>query len=275
MKRTARAGSEPVWKMLLSPLMNERGAVGEEEKDAKSESSTDKDEKADSSAVPWDKDPRWKEWREQEKSMKALLEDSGVESLEELKGILEESGELKGKLADVDLDSLFTKAETLDKYEEYWAAQDAKKKEDEEDPTETIRRLESEKRELQRERETDKNRQTEYDDAARAVKAYEKEVKSAAGDLSKDEFVMEYFGVGNKANDIDITDAKAVKRLVEEGIEKKKVYDQKVIKAYLDGKIELPKIPSGDTGTTKQTEVKTMKEARQALKDQVGKIFGG
>ena len=61
--------------------------------------------------------------------------------------------------------------------------------------------------------------------------------------------------------------------MVSDGLIKKEEYDQAVIKSYLDGKKEPPVIPSGDPPVEKPPEIKTMKEARSSLREQLGKLW--
>ena len=290
MKITAMVGSEPIWKRFLRPLLNERGEVevkgekGEEGSDPPPDKETDtpseKDENSDPSSenLPWDKDPRWKEWREKEKSIDKFMETNGFESVEEMLQHVADGKDLKGKLSGRDLTELIKKAETLESYEEYWAKQEEDKKRQEELPDETIRRLEKEKEAEKKRADAIENKHKEAEAAKKAVRAYEKEVNTLLKeklDASESKFIKEFFGIGNPLNDIDITDTKAVTKMVDEGLKKKEAYDQAVIKRYLDGKMEVPKIPSGQPPTDPPVEIKTMKGARKALKERLESAFKG
>jgi hypothetical protein len=81
-----------------------------------------------------------------------------------------------------------------------------------------------------------------------------------AMDMPKDQtgFILEFMGVGNPANDIDITDKKAIKRLVSEAAKKKDDYDQAVIAAYLKGKGQTPKVGSAQSGAPELNKPKLM-----------------
>jgi len=288
MKTTAKVGSEPtLLEMLLMPLMNERGEIGDDvsapppddKGDNKSDSPSDKgDDKSDPPAddkVPWDKDPRWQEWRGAEQKLQTILKNNEVESIEDLEELLKDGTELKGRIKDVgDIEDLIKKAATLDKYETYWQEQEKAKQYEDETESERIARLESELKSekgktLAKEREIEAQEENQ-----KAVVNYEREVKSLLREVDKDQqsFLAEFFGVGNPLYSLDITDTKAVNKMVEEGLKKKEAYDQAVIKNYIDGKTTLPKIPSGDTATPKVEEVKTLKEARTILKERMAKF---
>lgn len=298
MKTTAIVGSEPTWKeLLLGPLMNERGKVGDHGDDSNDDSSDDQDaadsdsstddkdaKDQDSSSddtVPWDKDPRWKEWRGTEKQLKDVLEANKLESLDDLRDLIDEGSKIKGRIKDVgDIEDIIEKAATFDQYQEYWAQQEEIKKREGEDPEETIKRLETELHQKKEARKVEREGREEVEAANRAVRTYEKEVKSLVKDtdLDKEEvaFIAEFLGVGNQFNEIDITDSRAIGKLVADGLKKKAAYDQVVIKNYLAGKIEIPKVPaSADTPSAKDPEVKNMKDARKIMKERLGKLFSG
>ena len=288
MEDTAKVGAEPAWKVLLRPLMNERGELGDksdpppDKGDDKSDPPPDKgDKKSDPPAddkVPWDEDPRWKEWRGAEKKVQSLLKANKVESVEELEGLLEEGTTLKGRVKDIqNIDELMEKATTFDQYQEYWGYQDELKKREDEEPDETIKRLEGKIMEGKRVQEDEKKSKAEAAEAEKAIKTYEREVKSLVREaVGKEEsgFINEFFGVDNPFNEIDITDTKAIEKMVKEGVKKKETYDQMVIKKYLAGKTEVPDIPSGDTTVPDVPKIKNLKEARKIFAERVGRVFG-
>jgi len=288
MKKTAIVGSDPtLWERILRPLLNERGEVGdkgEEESDPPpDESNSPPDDKgvvtdSPTDNVPWDKDPRWKAFREKEKGIDEFMKANDFESIEQVIEHVNEGKSLKGKLSGKNLDDLLAKAETLESYQEYWAKQEEEKKRLDELPDDTIKRLEDKLKEEKRRNDDVDRRQKEAVEAQKAVKAYEKEVSSILKEkVTSDEakFIKEHFGIGNPLNDLDINDMKAVNKMVEDGLKKKEAYDQAVIKKYLDGKTAIPNIPSGDTSVPPATEVKNMKEARKIFGEQMKNLFKG
>ena len=228
--------------------------------------------------VPWDKDPRWQEWRGAEQKLQTIMKNNDVESIEALEELIKDGVDIKGRVKDVgDIEKLMAKAATLDKYEAHWAEQEEARKYEDETDSEKALRLE---RELKAERGKVSAKEKEFierEEAKKAVTAYEREVNSLIREnesITKEEvgFVREFFGVGNPLNELDITDTKAIKKMVTDGIKKKEAYDQAIIQKYIDGKVAIPKIPSGDTATEKPMEAKTLKEARNMLREQIGKL---
>ena len=289
MEETAKVGAEPTWKMLLKPLMNERGQVGENNQDSPPEGDVKPDsppagEKPQDSPpekVPWDDDPRWKEWRGSEKKLQTVLKANEVGSIEELESLIEEGMKIKGRIKDVgDLEALIEKASTFDQYQDYWAHQDELKKRESEEPDETIKRLEKRIEDQKLSKKQEQKARGEAVEAQKAIKDYEREVKTLVREagIGKEEvgFWSEFFGVGNKANEIDITDTRAIDKMVKDGIKKKEAYDQMVIKNYLAGKTDIPKVPTGDApAPTKDTEIKTLDEARKTLRERMKDAFKG
>jgi len=290
MKKTAKVGSEPTWmEVLLRPLMNERGEIGDDMSDPPPDAGDNKsdpppDDKGDSKSdpptdkVPWDKDPRWQEWRGAEKKLQTVLKNNEVESLEELEALIKDGVELKGRVKDAgDIEDLVKKAATLDKYEEYWREKEEADRYENETEDEKIRRLESDLKTEKGKTLAKEQEITEREEARKAVTNYEREINLLLREdetIGKEQlgFVKEFFGVGNPLNDLDIRDTKAIKKMVEDGMKKREAYDQAVIKDYIDGKTSIPKIPSGDTATPKVEEVKTLKEARTILKERMAKF---
>ncbi len=222
---------------------------------------------------PWHKDPRFKEELGLLKTAKGLLEKNGLESVDDLVDLVESGKKVLGKQVDLDrLDEILAKAKKMEEVEAYWKDQEEHKRRQDEDPEETVRRLESElkKRDSLEARKRAEQEQTQ--NAKRAIASYEREVDTLIHDLEvpKEQrgFVSEFFGVGNPCNDIDITDRKAVKRMVQDGLKKKEAYDQAVIKQYLESKKGLPAMTStaGASAETNKPRI-GLKEARQAFLD--------
>jgi len=287
MKKTAIVGSEPtLLERLLMPLMNERGVIGDPADpppapgDDKSDPPPDGDDRSAPPAddkVPWDKDPRWKEWRGVEQKLQTIMKTNEVESIEALEELIKDGVDIKGRVKDVDIEALMEKAATLEKYEAYWAEQEEARKYEDETDSEKASRLERELKDEKEKLSAKEKEFTERDNAKKAVTAYEREVNLLLREnegITKEElgFVREFFGVGNPLNDLDITDTKAIKTMVADGIKKKEAYDQAIIQKYIDGKVAIPVIPSGDTATAKPIEAKSLKEARDMFKDQMKKF---
>jgi len=224
-EKTVIAGAEPVTEVAgAEPVVDPEKTGSEPDK------------------VPWDKDPRWQEWRGAEQKLQTIMKNNEVESIEALEELIKDGVDIKGRVKDVDnIEALMEKAETLDKYEAHWAEQEEARKHEDESDSEKASRLE---RELKAEKGKVSAKEKEFTDrenAKKAVTTYEREVNLLLREnesIGKEEvgFVREFFGVGNPLNDLDITDTKAIKTMVTDGIKKKEAYDQAIIKKYIDGK---------------------------------------
>jgi hypothetical protein len=249
--------------------------------DAKSDSSPDVvvDEKG--KPLPYDKQPKWVAARAAEKKLNDLLKANDLTDPDDLLDLVQRGKTVKGKLADLNqLDGLIEKATKLDKYEAYWKEQEELQKRQGEDPDQTIKRLEGKLNERER-AEARRRAETEHvENTKRAISAYETEVHSLIGEIEvpKEQraFVAEFFGVGNPCNDIDITDRKAVKKLVADGLKKKEAYDQAVIKAYLESKKGIPAVTSTAGTSADGTKPKIMlKDARKIFLETMQKAASG
>ena len=262
-EKTVVAGAEPADKGATA------GLPPDEKKDAKADSSPDVVVDKDGKPLPWDKQPKWVAARAAEKKLNDLLKANDLDDPDDLLDLVQRGKTVKGKLADLNqLDTLIEKSNKLDKYEAYWRDQEEKKRRETEDPDQTIARLEHALRNKSVAEQNREAQRQQSENAKQAIQSYEREVSGLVKDLEvpKDQqsFVLEFFGVGNPANDVDITDRKAIKKLISDGIKKKESYDQAVIAAYLKGKGEIPKIGSVAGATTTETKPKIyLKDARK------------
>lgn len=235
--------------------------TGKDENAQKADSQTVEDEK-----LPFDQHPKWKSARLAEKKVQEILKANDLTDIDDLVDLVESGKKVKGKISDVDqIDSLMKKAETLDRYEQYWREQDEKQKRSGEQPDETIARLEKQLKEKEaKEREIQTAEQTKT-----AITNYYREVKDQIREIeghskAEREFLAEFCGVDNLSMEIDITDRKAVKRMVADGARKMKALQQAIIKDYLDGKTSIPKVSPTDTSIAdKPNTIRTLKEARR------------
>jgi len=201
--------------------------------------------------LQFDKDPKWLAARAAEKSLTAILDDGGFESVEELNEALKAGMSLQQLLGDNDAAKLIKDSETLQKYNEYWARADAEKLEAKETPEQTIARLKEENKKV-----TDASRRSEQDrqsseDGVRIIAAYDKEVTKVveAADLSAEHIGIAamLLGVDNPANKVDVEDVKAVRIMAKAGVDKFKAFvddvRQQAVDEYAAGKSKL--VPSG------------------------------
>ena len=178
------------------------------------------------------------------------------------------------------------KAKTLDRYNEYWAAEDAKNKkvdndDDEEDTDKRVARLEKELKEFRSSKDKEMADEAEAKEANRVIEDFTTEVSSF---IEKDEaipkeyypFVNEFLGVKNPFNEIDITNKVEVRKMAKDGIKKIQEFEQAIIKRYRDGKIKIPDITSTDTDTKVDEDkpvIKNLKDARKSITEMMTKAL--
>jgi hypothetical protein len=205
--------------------------------------------------------------------LSAVLDEHGFETIDDLKEALSSHSELRTKIGDKNLDDIFAKAETLEKYESYWAEQEAKKREEGETPEQTIARLKKEKQELLDRQNQEQLSKEERDKAKAAIAAYNSEVETSIEqdkDIPKEfkGFAKVLMGIGNPALDVDINNKAAVRKMAKELSKQLTGFAQLVIKTYRDGKLAIPNVsstdtPAPETGTPPKKQ--TLQDMRKAL----------
>lgn len=269
---TGAAGAVPADKGANADLpTGDKGAVA----DSSPEVVTDKDGKP----LPWDQQPKWKSARQAEKKLNDLLKANDLDDPDDLLDLVQRGKTVKGKLADInDLDAILERATRLEKYEAYWAEQ---KKRHERENTDPETRAEKAERELEEERANrlrEKAAKQQMEETKKAIAGYEKEVQTLVAEASvpKDHqgFILELFGVGNPSNDVEITDKKAIKKLVADGLRKFDALKQSIIAEYLEDKKGIVKTGQGAeaVGGEKPPRL-NLKEARKAAQEQMMGVF--
>ncbi len=212
-----------------------------------------------------------------------LLEAQGFDSLEDLKIALSEAEDLKGVIGDEDLDEIKESHKKLKEYQAYWDKQKEERLKAEEEPEDTIKRLEHQLK-LKNDESNRKNQLAE--EARQVSQQLENFGKTVSAEVNKIEdipkehraFVTKFLGVNNPFNDVDFTNPKEVKKMTAAGVEEfkkvsKKIADQ-AVKDYLAGKKGIPDMASADASETpvkKENKIKTLKDARKAM----GEILTG
>jgi len=166
------------------------------------------------------------------------------------------------------LDEIVSKAEKLDRYEQYWAEQEMQRENEDLLPEDKVSKLEQRLDELIDKQESEKKAKTEREQAVAALNGFKSEVNSH---LSKQDvpeeyqpFLAEYSGVDNRFNEVDITDKPGIRAMLNANIKRIQDFEQAVIKRYRDGKIQIPKISETTPvdNTPKPEPVKNLKEAK-------------
>jgi len=212
-----------------------------------------------------------------------ILDKYGYDSIEELEADHDSLKELQDTIGKHDANKLIQDAEYLAKVKEFWAEQDEAKKRDSETPDETIARLEREKKateqKLKDRDKADAKKREQREQQAQAKKMLKSFNSTVIGeidnikDLPKEykPFLKTFLGVENPMNEINIGVKPEVRKTAKNLIKDFRSFEQVVIKRYLDGKIEMPKItPSTETPVSTEKQPKNLAEARSFLRDAFG-----
>lgn len=239
------------------------------------------DDKGKGGALSSEATPEIKAAIESQKKLDGLLKDQGFDSLEDLTQSIQDSTDFKKKFGDLNIDELKEKAGTLDKYNDYWAAEEAKKKEEETDEDKLVR-LEKDIKDIRSINEKDQTARKETADAEKVINDFTNEINSL---MKKNEdipeeyhsFLGEFLGVKNPFNEIDITSNNEVRKMAKDGIKKMQDFEQVIIKRYRDGKIKIPDITPAEAAAPddKKPNVKNLKEARTGMLESLTKHFMG
>ena len=239
--------------------------------------------------LPYDQDPKWLAARAAEKSLQEILEDNEIEDIDALKTMLKTGMSIKEIVGDRDAKQLIQDADTLKKYNEYWAEQKRIKEEEGLDP--------DEKAELYKKRLDDYKRQRSDDDASAekveagkaAIEDYSSRVDTViekhelAGDAA--EMGRLIAGVDNPFNTVDIFDKKAVTEtatsVITRFVEFLKKDRQAAVDEYAAGKSKIiplapTEAPGGD-GVIKKTlsADASVEETFDAAKDELFELLAG
>ena len=218
----------------------------------------------------YEKDPKYKAATQTKEFLDEVMEDYGLESPEDLRTFIDNLSQMKGKIADKDLDELLEKPNTLDKYQAYWADQEESKRREEEEPDETISRLEKQLKEERTRQDREEQTQKEKKQAEKAVQEYNSEIRSF---LNKQDnipkeyipFVSKFMGVDNPSNEVDLDNKSEIRKMSKQLLKDFEAFEQSVIKRYRDGKIEIPKVTSTDQaepGRDGKPTYKNLKESK-------------
>ena len=210
-----------------------------------------------------------------------LLETHGYDSLEDLSTAIQKSNDVATKLGEADLAEILEKASTLDRYNEYWAAEDVKKKSDEE-PEDSVTRVEKKLDSFISGKEKEVSDKKALEESERVVTGFNDEITSFIKGQEEvpEEYrplMGEFLGVKNPFNEVDITNKVAVRKMAKDGIKKIQDFEQVVIKRYMDGKIKIPDITKteGAAPDTGKLNIKNLKEARSGMLESLTKHFMG
>jgi hypothetical protein len=230
-----------------------------------------------SSSEPFDKNPKWIEMAAKGKSIDGILEEHGFDSLEELKGTLTDSTNIKSVIGDLDAEGVYAmlkEANEMQRTKSYWASQEEKSRLEELDPDDRVKELELENSQLRAKKKTDEEAMKQAMDAENNIRSYEKNVISfVKEDTSIPEvikpFITKYLGAKHPMNDIsddNLADTKEIQKMIKIASEDSKALINSIIKNYRDGKLEAPDITSIESSPIhNKKEIKNIDEAGKAL----------
>jgi hypothetical protein len=218
------------------------------------------------------------------KAVEAILDKYGLTTPEELKEFIDGLAGMKSKIGDADLDEIMESHETLKNYRKEWAKQEREKLKENETPEETIKRLEREREELERQMAKGEQRRKQSEAAKRSLEEFNRTVLAS---IEADEAIPEDYrpfaaallGVKNPINDVDIRDKAAVRKAWKTyGARVVKDFEQAVIKRYREGKSGLPATPppagGGGAPVTAPGMAKNLSEARRLAHQSLGALLG-
>lgn len=213
--------------------------------------------------------------------LQGLLDDHGYDSIDDLQAAIKAGASLSGLIGDRDAAEMVQKAETLDRYEAHWAEQRETQarvsRQSEEDPDETILRLE---RELRAEKHVAQQRDIRdktVDADRKAVTGYNEliavEVSKASGLSEKDQKFLENRLRVNHASQVQGTVVDA-RKMIKSEITNFSALKQSHIRDYLDGKAEVTSVGETDTvaapASEKPKQIMSLKEAKTAMLEKLG-----
>lgn len=209
---------------------------------------------------PYDQDPKWKAARAAERTLQSIMEEHGFANEAELREALDGGLSLKQLIGQRDAKALVDAAEKLQRYEAYWAEQEALKKEQQETPEQTIARLKQEKKALQDSQQRRVDDEKAAKESQDAVSFYNSEAERVAGIIVPDrqnpafELMTLMLGKDNPVLDVDVTDRVGVRRAMKAVAGKFHKFisgiKQSAIDEYVAGKSDIRPVTAGGASST-------------------------
>jgi hypothetical protein len=208
-------------------------------------------------------DPKLQAAQAAEKNLSELMEKHGFASVEELQQAIKDGQDLRDMVGQRDLNQMIKDAETLQRYQEYWAEQKRQEQEQNEAPEETIERLKRENKEIADKAKQEEESKKAVTESQRALTDYNSEVDSVLkaseglSDIERD-LVKGLMGVDNPAMDVAITDKKGVTKIAKSHVQNVSKLiagiKQAAIDEYARGKSALtPTKPKGSETPAKES----------------------
>jgi hypothetical protein len=261
---TAQPGSEPGAEGTPEPLEGQQPATPPGTGEGDDEPILGEDGKP----VPYNSDPRFRNALKAQRTIKGWMEENEVESIEDLKELIQSGRAVVGKgLDEQALDNVLQRARKMDEVEAYWEQQRELQRRAEEDPEQTLARVEKEKRELER-RLHERN---VGEESKRNLETFEKNATSFVKEVAKDlseadrEALVFFMGVNHPFGEIDIVSKPQIQKMGKQVLKVVEGIQQRAIKDYIAGKQKLVKVGSASAPAVQPSgEVKNFKQARAA-----------
>lgn len=217
--------------------------------------------------APYDQDPKWLAARQAEKNFNAILQEYDIDGADDLKVMLDSGMQLQEILGNRDATKLIQDADTLRRYNEHWAKEARIKEEEQLDPDERAdkykRELEDHKRQTAQEREGAEQTEAAQDAILDFNDRAEGLVDKRGYDEETAEIAKLLVGINNPFNEVDILDGRAVRGMVDGGMDVLEQYvadiKQTAIDDYVAGKSSITPISKTDTpqqpGAVKETKL--------------------
>lgn len=230
--------------------------------------------------APFDKDPRWKSAREDQRDYQALKTALGVESIEELLEIADLGKVLRAQGIDEEkVEKALVAQKEYERVQAYWADQEEKVRHEGETIEDREKRLTAENAELKRKSKDEEERRKGISEREKVAKDYDSEVKrivqsDATIPENEKEFYWKFCGVENPTSNIDIANKEAIRKSIPSIAKILKDFKDVILENAAKNKGNIPRVPgagaSADSGAPK---IKNLKEARATFKDRLKTMF--
>jgi hypothetical protein len=257
-----------------SDSLTDKGANAEGSPDLTDKGS---ETKTNDKPTPYDKDPKWVAARAAQKHLDSIMAKVGASSPEELQELIDQSASVLDKVKGIDLDKALSAAAEADRVKAFLAEQEAEKLEAAESYEETIARLKKEKKDAERGYRNKEAQEQDRKEAQETLKSFTRTVESAI--TSSKEVPEEYhdfakmlMGVGNPANEIDITNKAEVKKMTSDLIKVLSGFEQAVIARYRGGKTNtVPMSSNSETPSKGRKPIKSIEAGTKVLREMFAK----
>jgi hypothetical protein len=214
------------------------------------------------------------------KELTALLEETELD-VDGIKELFNSDKDLKALLGDRKIEDVLKDAGKFKELETGWAKDDEAKLREDEEPENTIARLDKEVSDLRNGIKTTEQAGIELKGAQEAIVIYDSNITSMvdATDLPEQhkEMMKTILSSSHQLQSVDISNKADVGNMVKTMAEKFGTFSDSVIEDYIADKGRIPKVNSSTPATdteTREKETLTFKEATKQGMEKAKKLFG-